>query len=153
MPSSRIQGKEHAISEILNGNFIFRIPNYQRPYAWQVDQAETLLQDIFDAIGDFDDANDDTESYFLGSIVIAKNEYEREAIVIDGQQRLTTLTLLLAVIQALTTDEKIKRSLSRFIYEEGDIIIGTSDRYHLTLRKKNEVFFKRKSRKIYLTMN
>jgi uncharacterized protein with ParB-like and HNH nuclease domain len=71
------------------------MPEYQRPYEWNVDQAETLLIDIQDAI------KEENDSYFLSSIVLARTEVKNEYEVIDGQQRLMTLTILLAVLREL----------------------------------------------------
>jgi uncharacterized protein with ParB-like and HNH nuclease domain len=74
----------------------FLIPDYQRPYAWEDDQCQTLWDDIFTfAIPDnnYQNFNQDDE-YFLGSIVTFKNDNDKLE-VIDGQQRLTTLMLLL----------------------------------------------------------
>jgi uncharacterized protein with ParB-like and HNH nuclease domain len=74
----------------------FLIPDYQRPYAWGEEQCQTLWDDIF--LFSFPDNNyeafDDNEEYFLGSIVTFKNENGKSE-VIDGQQRLTTLMLIL----------------------------------------------------------
>lgn len=74
----------------------FLIPDYQRPYAWNEEQCQTLWDDIFQF--SFPDNNyeafDDNEEYFLGSIVTFKNE-QGKSEVIDGQQRLTTLMLIL----------------------------------------------------------
>lgn len=74
----------------------FLIPDYQRPYAWNEGQCQTLWDDIF--LFSFPDNNyeefDDNEEYFLGSIVTYKNDHGKSE-VIDGQQRLTTLMLLL----------------------------------------------------------
>jgi uncharacterized protein with ParB-like and HNH nuclease domain len=74
----------------------FLIPDYQRPYAWGEDQCQTLWDDIFQF--SFPDNNyeafDENEEYFLGSIVTFKNE-KGKSEVIDGQQRLTTLMLIL----------------------------------------------------------
>jgi len=74
----------------------FLIPDYQRPYAWNEEQCQTLWDDIF--LFSFPDNNyeafDDNEEYFLGSIVTYKNE-KGKSEVIDGQQRLTTLMLIL----------------------------------------------------------
>lgn len=75
----------------------FLIPDYQRPYAWGEKECQTLWDDIFNfAFPDndcdkFDSANDE---YFLGPIVTFKNEEGKQEII-DGQQRLTTLMLLL----------------------------------------------------------
>lgn len=76
----------------------FLIPDYQRPYAWGEDECQTLWDDIFsfafpDGNADnFDSANDE---YFLGPIVTYKNSDNGKQEIIDGQQRLTTLMLLL----------------------------------------------------------
>lgn len=74
----------------------FLIPDYQRPYAWSEEQCQTLWDDIF--LFSFPDNNyeafDKNEEYFLGSIVTYKNE-DGKSEVIDGQQRLTTLMLIL----------------------------------------------------------
>lgn len=74
----------------------FLIPDYQRPYAWEEAQCQTLWDDIFSFA--FPDNNcdnfDSNEEYFLGSIVTFENENHKKE-VIDGQQRLTTLMLLL----------------------------------------------------------
>ena len=66
-----------------NKELIYKIPPYQREYAWAKDQWENLFNDI----------NDNEEGYFLGSIICIENEKYLD--VIDGQQRLTTLSILL----------------------------------------------------------
>lgn len=79
----------------------FLIPDYQRPYAWEEGQCQTLWDDIFAFA--FPDNNcdkfDSNEEYFLGSIVTFENEKNKKE-VIDGQQRLTTLMLLLRAFYA-----------------------------------------------------
>lgn len=143
MSASRIHGKEHPIQEIFSGSFIFHIPRYQRPYAWGVEQAQTLLEDLLGAIGNLDNKDDDVESYFLGSIVVVKEEHESKADIVDGQQRLTTLTLLLAAIRALTENEGAKNELTELIYKKGSRYTKTSDHFHLTLRDRDAEFFQK----------
>jgi len=79
----------------------FLIPDYQRPYAWEEGQCQTLWDDIFTFA--FPDNNSDkfdsNEEYFLGSIVTFENDNNKKE-VIDGQQRLTTLMLLLRAFYA-----------------------------------------------------
>lgn len=74
----------------------FLIPDYQRPYAWSDKECQTLWDDIFAfAIPDNDASKFNTgEEYFLGPIVTFKNDDNKKEII-DGQQRLTTLMLLL----------------------------------------------------------
>lgn len=72
----------------------FRVPAYQRSYAWEVDHVDALLEDIREAI-----SNKERE-YFLGSIVVTADESGRFEVV-DGQQRLTTISLVLAAIKEI----------------------------------------------------
>lgn len=74
----------------------FLIPDYQRPYAWQEKECQKLWDDIFEfAIPENDATKFDTnDEYFLGPIVTFMNK-DKKLEVIDGQQRLTTILLLL----------------------------------------------------------
>lgn len=88
----------------------FRIPEYQRPYVWDKDQVIELLDDVMQA------RNSNSESqYFLGSMVLRKHlkedgstKYE-EYDLLDGQQRLTTLFLITAVVRDLTPNTNTSR--------------------------------------------
>ena len=80
----------------------FVIPEYQRPYSWEEEQVLALFDDIWDF--SIQNANDESKFYFLGTIVSFVNE-NGEMEIIDGQQRITTLFLLLRVIY-----EKLKKS-------------------------------------------
>lgn len=70
----------------------FLIPEYQRPYAWTDYQVLTLFEDLVEYTN-----NQNESSYFLGCIVSFSNE-NKEQEIIDGQQRITTLFLLLRAI-------------------------------------------------------
>ncbi|MCD6178328.1 MAG: DUF262 domain-containing protein [Bacteroidales bacterium] len=74
----------------------FLIPDYQRPYAWDEEQCQTLWDDLFTFSFPNNDyeAFDKNDEYFLGSIVTFKND-NTQSEVIDGQQRLTTIMLIL----------------------------------------------------------
>lgn len=85
-----------AIAELLDGNHHFYIPSYQRGYRWDKKQVEDLLKDIWDFAKD--DEKKKTDFYCLQPIVV-KNQ-DNKWIVIDGQQRLTTLLLLLNFIKS-----------------------------------------------------
>lgn len=90
----------------------FLIPDYQRPYAWGEEQCQTLWDDIFQF--SFPDNNyeafDENEEYFLGSIVTFKNENSKSE-VIDGQQRLTTLMLILRAFYDKFANMKDRNSI------------------------------------------
>ena len=76
------------ISNLLASDTTYLIPMYQRNYAWGIDEIQTLIKDIIDAYKRKPESN-----YYLGTLVVFKKD---KAVfeVIDGQQRLTTLTLL-----------------------------------------------------------
>ena len=90
----------------------FLIPDYQRPYAWGEDECQTLWDDIFSFAIPNDDAtqfNDSADEYFLGPIVTYINNNRQE--IIDGQQRLTTLMLLLRAFYDRFENMKDKNSI------------------------------------------
>ena len=74
----------------------FVIPEYQRPYAWTEEQVETLFEDLWD-FTTISGGVERESSYFLGSVVSYENE-NGEQEIIDGQQRITSLFLLLRAI-------------------------------------------------------
>ena len=95
---SKLNVDQKTVKELFeNKKADFLIPDYQRPYAWQMSECQTLWEDIFafafpeDDYSKFDSDNDE---YYLGPIVTFKNE-DGKMEIIDGQQRLTTLMLLL----------------------------------------------------------
>ncbi len=89
----------------------FLIPDYQRPYAWGEDECRTLWEDIFTfAFPDNDSTKfNDNDEYFLGPIVTFRNE-KSKLEVIDGQQRLTTLMLLLRAFYSRFTEMQDENS-------------------------------------------
>ena len=86
-----IENLGKSIGEIFNISNRYIIPLYQRNYTWGKDQIEALIQDIYEA------NKWGTDNYYIGSLVVLKRhngDYE----VIDGQQRLTTLSLLTRIL-------------------------------------------------------
>ncbi|MEA3250577.1 MAG: DUF262 domain-containing protein [Pseudomonadota bacterium] len=133
--SKKISGAEFSLAKIFSSDFEYLIPSYQRPYAWTTDQASELFDDLYDFF-----QSEEDEGYFLGSIVLIKEEGSPKAEVIDGQQRLTTLTILLAVIAAQLEGED-RSTLSQYITEPGNKFAGLEPKPRLTLREKDRVFF------------
>lgn len=95
------------IKDLLGDDVRFIIPEYQRPYSWEEDQCETLWEDILKT---FDSGEDnDMPEYFLGSIVTYQEGSKKELSVIDGQQRITTFTLIFrALFEQLTSEQRKK---------------------------------------------
>ena len=90
----------------------FLIPDYQRPYAWGEDECKVLWEDLFSFSfpNNNCDSFDSSESYFLGPIVTFRND-EGKLEIIDGQQRLTTLLLLLRAFYNRLEHMKDNRSI------------------------------------------
>src|SRR6185503_12559557 len=131
---------EEPISRIFSDDYVFRIPGYQRPYAWTTEQAGELFDDLASFMAANEAEVGDMSQYFLGSIVLIKEETAPDADVVDGQQRLTTLTLLLAAIRAAVNEENSEH-ITSLLYERGNPIKGTQDRFRLTLRDRDSEFF------------
>lgn len=120
----------------------FLIPDYQRPYAWDEEQCQTLWDDIytFALPNNNHEEFDESEEYFLGSIVTFKNE-EGRLEVIDGQQRLTTLMLILRAFydkfaNTQDTNSRLTREkIEKCIWKTD--IFGTADKG--TLKIDSEV--------------
>ena len=93
-----------------NNKTKFLIPDYQRPYSWELEHCETLWNDLKAFALPNDDAelfDEDNDEYFLGTILTFMNDYKQQE-VIDGQQRLITLLLLLRAFYESLTDTKNK---------------------------------------------
>lgn len=103
MPTTIEVNKQSVETLLGSGRFKpFVIPEYQRPYAWSDEQVETLFEDLWE----FTAGSGGTEnngSYFLGSIVSYEND-DGEQEIIDGQQRITSLFLLLRAIYTRLTE-------------------------------------------------
>ncbi|MBR0287524.1 MAG: DUF262 domain-containing protein [Selenomonadaceae bacterium] len=92
----------------------YRIPDYQRPYVWENEHVEALLTDTLEAYKE-----NKNSQYFLGAIVlkvISEDEFE----ILDGQQRLTTIFLILAVIRDISDDEKLVKKCREAVFQAED---------------------------------
>jgi len=89
-----IHADPETIDEVFTKKFV--IPNFQRPYSWDIDECDKLWDDL---ISFYNRQKSEKEQYFLGPIVTYPSEeqkgYKKVKDVIDGQQRLTTLLLLI----------------------------------------------------------
>jgi uncharacterized protein with ParB-like and HNH nuclease domain len=133
-----IEAHERTIGHIFSDAYAFEIPPYQRPYAWEEDQVRELLSDLLNAM---DNTSSSGGVYFLGSIVLIKSPNDPQSKVVDGQQRLTTLTILLSVLRDLTNDPEAKLSRRSYVYQKANQDSGTEDRFRLLLRQRDRPFF------------
>ena len=93
-----MEARDVYLSQLMQGPKQFLIPIFQRTYSWQEPHCAQLYEDIFKA-----GFGPTVDSYFTGSVVIIANHQTSASIpqwliIIDGQQRLTTVTLLMAAV-------------------------------------------------------
>ena len=92
-----MQAIDRRFTDFINGKRQFIIPVFQRDYAWTRQQCQQLMRDVMRA-----SERDSSESHFLGSIVYIGADLSsafQSWLLIDGQQRLTTLTVLLVALR------------------------------------------------------
>lgn len=114
-----IDVKVLSLRELFSGQFAFRLPWFQRAYAWRPAEVGRLLTDIFDAL----EQNGAERRYFLGNIMLAKEPDNPDTALVDGHQRVMTLTILFSVLRDLATAPAEAAAL--------DALIGGSS-FHLT---------------------
>lgn len=117
----KIIGKEKSLSDLLT-NKKYTIHYYQREYRWKKKQIEELIDDLtgefyeFYKEGDSRDKVEEYGHYYLGSIVFSSGE--NQAAIIDGQQRLTSLTLLLIYLNNLQRKRPEKVAIDHLIFSD-----------------------------------
>lgn len=104
--------RETRLLALLEGKRQFKIPIYQRTYSWTLDQCQQLWNDILSAA-----KNESIYSHFIGSIVYIGEEAQvitemPKLVVIDGQQRLTTILLMLAALRDFIGDGNTDSGIS-----------------------------------------
>lgn len=147
MPET-IEAKEHPLIEIFSDRFRFRVPYYQRPYAWKTEETAELLDDLKNAASAVmsekgDVKVKDASPYFLGSIVIVKGDSSGVDIV-DGQQRITTLTILFSVLRDLAHQDNNAMSamtIHNYIRAQSDEYAGITGDFRLSVRDLDKKFF------------
>ena len=104
-----IKADVHSISKLKD--YFFLVPDYQREYVWKPnDQVEQFILDIDN---EFDENTGNQKSYFIGSIIIVKNDGLFD--VIDGQQRLTTIILSLCAFRDLLKIQELDTKQKKYL--------------------------------------
>lgn len=118
-----------SLSDLFDKDSFYEIPSFQRPFSWDEDNFRELIDDLC--------ACDTKSQYFLGSIVYYTENGDR--IVVDGQQRLTSLMILLACIRDLIAEQKVKNDLQGLIIQPEDTV-REIDRRDRLLVKDHDMF-------------
>lgn len=117
---TKIRGEDRSVRSLLGQKF--RIDYYQRDYKWETKQIRELIEDLTSRFRlDFSPDHERKDvakygQYFLGSVIISNKDGER--FIVDGQQRLTSLTLLLIYLDGLQQDKPTEQrvEISKLVY-------------------------------------
>lgn len=93
-----LNAETRSVNEIFSPNKKYIVPRFQREYSWQTEEIEEFWDDITEQIKPQGAKKVKNEEYFIGCIVLVGEDSKPEYLIVDGQQRLTTLTILLRAI-------------------------------------------------------
>lgn len=137
--ATEIKCEKKVIREIFN--MWYCIPDYQRAYVWDTDQVRDLQDDTISAYRENKEAQ-----YFLGSMVLKINEKSENNVsyteyeLLDGQQRITTVFLILACMRDMLTDyPQYQNSLAGFVYQAEDAILQQPERMRIIFNIRSDV--------------
>lgn len=133
---SVIIGEKISLKKLFSDEFFFMIPEYQRPYSWLEENCEQLFDDIYES-------NRESE-YFLGTVILQEIENigtGKRYAIIDGQQRITTLQILLACLRDRVVDQQFKNSNQCKIFQKENLADGIPEKVRIEV--KEGLFFKK----------
>lgn len=108
-----LSAEQKNLKSLFSNDDRYIIPSYQRHYSWTMEECKQLYDDVLEAF------ESNTDSYFLGNIVLAEGEKDDRPEVVDGQQRLITLWLYLKSLYILQpNNNRLKRMIQVESYEE-----------------------------------
>jgi uncharacterized protein with ParB-like and HNH nuclease domain len=125
---NKLDAQTRPIGALLSQKSFFRIPEYQRPFSWDSDNFEDLIDDITGASKDQD--------YFLGTIVLHNREDLGLYDIVDGQQRLTSVMILLACLRDLIDDPDFKRDLQSKILQQKNVVDLIEEKVRLEVKDR-----------------
>lgn len=137
--NENIDSKLESLNQVMlsESKTIFKIPNFQREFVWGVDEANDMIDDFIEDTDNFKKETSELQGYLMGNIVLINKE-NNISLVVDGQQRLTTLSLLCKVLNNILSvkadtinDEKQKMRL----YTQ---IVSLRNGYHI-LNDEDEI--------------
>lgn len=124
----KLDAKTRAIGSLLAQEFFFRVPEYQRPFSWDTDNFDDLIDDIVSA--------NKEQDYFLGTIVLHHRMPEGHYDVVDGQQRITSLMILLACLRDFVEDQQYKSGIQSKILQQKNVVDGIPEKVRLEVKDR-----------------
>lgn len=128
---AEIGSQKILLKDLFSDKYFYCIPEYQRPYSWREEQCQQLFDDIWEA--------DRESEYFFGAVILQEKENNHTNIkydVIDGQQRLTTLQILMACLRDKIESNQFKNSLQQKIFQEEILMDGVPEQIRLSVKEK-----------------
>jgi hypothetical protein len=154
---SKIHAQEEFVHKLFGEDYLYQIPKFQRPFSWTQGNFVDLVDDLTDAydvnadgagriLSTDDSINKENkeryEPYFLGSIILNEGAATGDRYdVIDGQQRLTSLSILVAVLRDRVEHPQWQASLAKLVKEEEDFVKGKASTVRLKIRDRDQEFF------------
>jgi hypothetical protein len=127
-PMDKLDAKTRTIGSLLAHEFFFRVPEYQRPFSWDADNFDDLIDDVLSA--------NKSEDYFLGTIVLHHRMPEGHFDIVDGQQRITSLMILLACLRDLVQDQQYKAGIQAKILQQKNVVDGIPEKVRLEVKDR-----------------
>ncbi len=117
-----LNAETRSVSDIFSPNKKYMVPRFQREYSWKAEEIDEFWEDIVQQI-EVTNGEVQNYEYFIGCIVLVGEDTKPEYLIVDGQQRLTTLTILLrCIVQRLRNlgDERAATALYKNVIEGTD---------------------------------
>lgn len=125
-----VTAEASTVLQLLRPGIHYRIPSFQRSYSWQVADATSLLEDLLDGM-------EDQRPHFLGAMVTVRTAVPNVLEIVDGQQRLTTISLILACLRDLFNGNPDAPDLQQFLSDN-----VRDGGWRLTLNQKDSPIFR-----------
>ena len=145
MAATNFKTENNTFRKLIGNGLTYRIPRFQRDYSWGEDEWEDLWQDILTTIGE-----DGDPAHYMGYLVLQSTD-DRRFDVIDGQQRLTTLSLIILAVlknlQRLVSSNRNQEANRTRLEQIRQTYIGYLDpvtllvRPKLTLNRNNNSYY------------
>lgn len=129
-----LRAQESTLFDLMRPGVELAMPPYQRSYSWEENEVRELLGDLLFATSN-------GREHFIGAIVLMREESGR-FLIVDGQQRLTTLTMILAVLRDLETNQDEANKLHALIADENDSLQDKGITWRLSLNHIDGPFFR-----------
>ena len=130
-----IEAKETNLNKLFSSDFKYKIPFYQRPFSWGETQFDLLIDSILESMNN-------VEGHFLGAILLQEKSPGKYDLV-DGQQRITALAILMAVIRDNTDSGDIQQEMQKCIYQEENKLRRLHESMRIQPWEKTESLFRK----------